>query len=99
MTTHTSKVSRVGALCACTCGQVVVQKAGAGRARKWIDGHKPGQTKERLCKCGCGQQVIRLSTKGPLPKYLAGHREPPGPPKAVEPTEPVIEPDVEPTTE
>lgn len=73
MTTHTTKVSRVGGNCACGCGTIVPQPAGAGRPRKWIEGHKPGKTKDRLCACGCGANVVRFGPRGALPKYLAGH--------------------------
>lgn len=73
MTTHASKASRVGAICKCGCGTQVEQKPGSGRPRQWIDGHKPGRTKERACKCGCGAMVVRVSARGPLPQFVEGH--------------------------
>jgi hypothetical protein len=73
MTVHVQKADRVAAICACGCGNPVEQKAGAGRPRRWCDGHRPGSTKERMCICGCGEPVVRTSARGALPKYAAGH--------------------------
>ncbi len=38
---HVSKKERPAAICACGCGETVVQKPGSGRTRKWIPEHKP----------------------------------------------------------